>query len=953
MNRLATALLSAALVVGVLPVMGQPAEAATPEPIGFGMEAGAIDLQTNAGVKPDYGTFWIGPWTLKYGWGGTDDKLDSMRSKGVTPAIHFYYWGDDISQNCLENGCYSDLHNAQKNKAGWQTLAQQMVDHLDARMGGEEVVIFLESEFNKADVQTYEPLDGYLAEKAAFIHKQYPNAKVVMSLGSWNSGAWATWDRTAAASDYVGIQGMRGSTRDSPSHYRDLYETTLTNAKKLQGLFGKPVFLQDIALSSYPEPDYLSMQSAELKEFFDGMGELKSAGVVAMVYRSWRDSPNMDLANYYREAERHWGLTWNGYDLKPAGKVWIDGVKAERTGAAAPAPSGPAPAFTASFAPSKNVNEWWVDVKVTASNAPIAVAASHDGGTFVALSKTSWGTWAKSFHAPAGGTMVYRATDAYGQSVTSDPFPWLTSEPTPAPAPEPANRAPAAAFTKATSGLTVSFDASGSSDPDGDALTYAWDFGDGAKATGVKASHTYTPAGTYTVKLTVSDGSLSATAAKDVSPAPLPAFAASFDVSPNVNPWWVEVRVAGSAAPAKVEASHDGGAYVALSKTSWGSWAKSFSAPAGGTMVYRATDAHGQTVASQPMKWLDQPPQAALTTATSGLTVSFDASGSSDPDGDALTYAWDFGDGAKATGVKASHTYTAAGTFTVKLTASDGTLAAAATRTVTVAEPNRAPGAAFTVSASELTVSFDASGSSDPDGDALTYAWDFGDGAKATGVKASHTYTSAGTYTVQLTVSDGALAAAATESVTVVAPPPIPVPTYGPTFAVSPNVNEWWVEVRVAPDPKEVDARVDGGAWIGLEKRSWGSWAKSFRVPAGSLVEFRATDAAGQTAVSQGVPWLKPALSPSPSPAPAPTSFDAVFSPKTQENRWWIETDVKANEPIRKVEFRVDGGAWKDLPKTSWGSYAVKEHVKQDAQVQFRATSTGGATDLSGVYLWG
>jgi PKD repeat protein len=59
-----------------------------------------------------------------------------------------------------------------------------------------------------------------------------------------------------------------------------------------------------------------------------------------------------------------------------------------------------------------------------------------------------------------------------------------------------------------------------------------------------------------------------------------------------------------------------------------------------------------------------------------------------------------------------------------------------------------------TSGAAPLAVSFSAAGSSDPDGDPLSYAWTFGDGGTATGISASHTYAS-GTYTARLTVTDG------------------------------------------------------------------------------------------------------------------------------------------------------------------------------------------------------
>lgn len=67
-----------------------------------------------------------------------------------------------------------------------------------------------------------------------------------------------------------------------------------------------------------------------------------------------------------------------------------------------------------------------------------------------------------------------------------------------------------------------------------------------------------------------------------------------------------------------------------------------------------------------------------------------------------------------------------------------------------------------------LTVAFSSAGSSDPDGDAITYAWDFGDGGTSTGASPSHTYTASGTYTARLTVRDaGGKTSAATVTVVV------------------------------------------------------------------------------------------------------------------------------------------------------------------------------------------
>ena len=86
------------------------------------------------------------------------------------------------------------------------------------------------------------------------------------------------------------------------------------------------------------------------------------------------------------------------------------------------------------------------------------------------------------------------------------------------------NKAPRPSFTatpisSSEAPLEVTFDASASTDPDGDDLTFEWDFdGDGTfDATGVEATHTYTEIGAYNARLRVSDGSKSALTSRTIS----------------------------------------------------------------------------------------------------------------------------------------------------------------------------------------------------------------------------------------------------------------------------------------------------------------------------------------------------------------------------------------------------------------------------------------------------
>jgi RHS repeat-associated protein len=162
--------------------------------------------------------------------------------------------------------------------------------------------------------------------------------------------------------------------------------------------------------------------------------------------------------------------------------------------------------------------------------------------------------------------------------------------------------------------------------------------------------------------------------------------------------------------------------------------------------------------------------------------LTFNGSASSDPDaGDTLTYAWSFGDNTAAgSGATVQHAYQAAGTFPLALTVTDSkgaTHTAATTVTIVNAGPtNRppvaAPGGPYSGQAGRA-IAFDGSASSDPDGDTISYAWNFGDGPEtAAGVRVEHIYQTSGAFTATLTVTDAhGESRSATVAVTVSAAP--------------------------------------------------------------------------------------------------------------------------------------------------------------------------------------
>ncbi len=148
-----------------------------------------------------------------------------------------------------------------------------------------------------------------------------------------------------------------------------------------------------------------------------------------------------------------------------------------------------------------------------------------------------------------------------------------------------------------------------------------------------------------------------------------------------------------------------------------------------------------------------------------GVPVTFRVT-ASDPEGDRLTFQWNFGDGTiKKGGPRITHIYKKEGAYTVKVRVMDSKGASSAVYTVSVAVKGNKPPQASIVEVrtrDNITFLFQGMGV-DPDGQVVAYEWDFGDGKKAKGELEgnsiphkfiNHTYTSSGNYTVKFRVKD-------------------------------------------------------------------------------------------------------------------------------------------------------------------------------------------------------
>ncbi|MEK7269692.1 MAG: PKD domain-containing protein, partial [Planctomycetota bacterium] len=291
-----------------------------------------------------------------------------------------------------------------------------------------------------------------------------------------------------------------------------------------------------------------------------------------------------------------------------------------------------------------------------------------------------------------------------------------------------------------------------------------------------------------------------------------------------------------------------------------------------GTFAARLTvrdNAGASATASVPVAVRNLSPIAAAsaspTLAHRGDEIRFSASGSRDPDGTIVSWAWDFGDGstADATGAvgEAGHAYASTGTFVAVLTVtdSDGEVSRASVAVTVenlgpVATASAAPASAL----AGVEVRFSAAGSADPDGAIVSWTWDFGDGSMADATEASgeavHAYLSAGAFTATLTVrdSDGEEAAASVQ-----------------------------VGISEPPPPPENLSPVAHAAWVVEQSRRNIPWSIQ-------QLEFGAEDPDGNLSCVRG--WIRIA--------------DGVLSPRKVQKVVSRETSVRWIPALRRLEVK-------------------------------------------------
>lgn len=292
----------------------------------------------------------------------------------------------------------------------------------------------------------------------------------------------------------------------------------------------------------------------------------------------------------------------------------------------------------------------------------LAAGGSRDFNDIVRGNNDAVGTHAGAYPATTGYDLASGLGSPIGATLAHD----LCTPP------------PTAIFTflpaAPTVGALVRFDGTASTDPNpgGTVAGYAWGFGDGTAAAGATPSHAYASAGTYTVTLRVtgSDGqTASASHQLTVAGQPLAAFAAAQAPTSLAVSFTDQSTPAAGGAPLTAWAwtFGDGTGSAAQSPT------HAYTAPGTYSVGLTVTGGNGLTSSTSRQITVTALPAPAFTHQQSplSLAVAFADASTPAPGATITAWTWSFGDGATAAGRSPSHTYAAAGSYTVRLTVTE------------------------------------------------------------------------------------------------------------------------------------------------------------------------------------------------------------------------------------------------------------------------------------------
>ena len=329
---------------------------------------------------------------------------------------------------------------------------------------------------------------------------------------------------------------------------------------------------------------------------------------------------------------------------------------------------------------------------------------------------------------------------------------------------EPAVQPPVARFSESSLEVVVGEELRFNDLSLNNPTSLAWEFGDNTTGQGANVAKVWDEAGTFTVTLTARNQAGSDSTAKTVTVVPLPPDPplASFTVPTGVIPVNQPLRFTDTSTGDPTEwlwNFGDGGPSSTAPNP-----VRPFAVPGTYTVTLTATNAGGSSTTTQVVTVVN-PPVASFTSAANELVVSFTDSSTNAP----TEWEWDFGDGTASVAQDPTKTYALPGTYTVSLIATnEGGTSTEFIRMITV---NRAPTAAFAVSTGALTAQF-TNTSTDLPIAGSTVLWDFGDGTTSPVRSPNHLYAAPGTYTVMLTVTNGAGTDTVTRNVTVANAPP-------------------------------------------------------------------------------------------------------------------------------------------------------------------------------------